>query len=159
MKIMLDKDAVLPHRAHPTDAGLDLFSREEQIILPGQSAVFDTGVHVELPEGTSTVFCRRDFREFLIETEYNFTKNMVAYLKNELGLKALKEPNIGNISALCSFGAGWSYSETVNGLPATLARIRFWNVPPVAELAIGVFGIVQWRGLHEWPSAKCGCSQ
>jgi len=47
---------------------------------------FDT---VELPEGTSTIFCRRDFREFLIETEYNFTKNMVAYLKNELGLKAL----------------------------------------------------------------------
>ncbi|MBR4900505.1 MAG: carbohydrate binding domain-containing protein [Victivallales bacterium] len=47
---------------------------------------FDT---VELPEVTSTAFCRRDFREFLIETEYNFTKNMVAYLKNELGLKAL----------------------------------------------------------------------
>ena len=52
MRIMLDPGATVPHRAHPTDAGLDLFSREEQIILPGESAVFDTGVHVELPEGT-----------------------------------------------------------------------------------------------------------
>lgn len=52
MKIMIDAGARMPERAHPQDAGLDLFSREEQIILPGESAVFDTGVHVELPEGT-----------------------------------------------------------------------------------------------------------
>lgn len=52
MKIMLDPGAILPSRSYPQDAGLDLFSREEQIILPGESAVFDTGVHVELPEGT-----------------------------------------------------------------------------------------------------------
>lgn len=52
MKIKLDEGAVLPSRSYPQDAGLDLFSREEQIILPGESAVFDTGVHVELPPGT-----------------------------------------------------------------------------------------------------------
>ena len=52
MKIMLESDARMPERAYPSDAGLDIFSREEKIILPGESAVFDTGVHVELPEGT-----------------------------------------------------------------------------------------------------------
>lgn len=53
MKIKLDgPDAILPTRAHDQDAGLDIFSREEKVILPGESAVFDTGVHVELPEGT-----------------------------------------------------------------------------------------------------------
>lgn len=52
MKVMLDEHAILPTRAHDQDAGLDLYSREEQIILPGDSAVFDTGVHVELPVGT-----------------------------------------------------------------------------------------------------------
>lgn len=52
MRIMLDEGAILPTRAHSTDAGLDLYSREEQVILPGESAVFDTGVHVELPVGT-----------------------------------------------------------------------------------------------------------
>ena len=52
MKITLDEGAVMPQRAHKQDAGLDLYSREEQIIFPCASAVFDTGVHVELPEGT-----------------------------------------------------------------------------------------------------------
>lgn len=52
MKIMLESDARMPERAYPSDAGLDIFSREEKVILPGDSALFDTGVHVELPEGT-----------------------------------------------------------------------------------------------------------
>lgn len=52
MKIMLEEGVKLPQRAFPNDAGLDLFSREEQVILEGKSAVFDTGVHIELPEGT-----------------------------------------------------------------------------------------------------------
>lgn len=52
MKIMLDKDAKMPTRAYPTDAGLDLYAMENQTILPGGSAVFDTGVHIELPPNT-----------------------------------------------------------------------------------------------------------
>ena len=52
MKTMLDPEAQKPNRAHETDAGLDLYSREEKIILPGESAIFDTGVHTELPAGT-----------------------------------------------------------------------------------------------------------
>ena len=53
MKIKLDKDARIPTRAHSTDAGLDLYARDTQIIPAKESAVFDTGVHVELPEGTA----------------------------------------------------------------------------------------------------------
>lgn len=52
MKIMMDSGATLPTRGFPTDAGLDLYSREDKAILEGQSAVFDTGIHVELPHGT-----------------------------------------------------------------------------------------------------------
>ena len=53
MKIMLDgPDAILPTRAHDQDAGLDLYSREDRAILDGDSAVFDTGIHIELPPGT-----------------------------------------------------------------------------------------------------------
>lgn len=52
MKITLDEGAVMPQRAHKQDAGLDLFSREDRVILDGDSAVFDTGVHIELPPGT-----------------------------------------------------------------------------------------------------------
>lgn len=52
MKIMLDEGAILPTRAHAQDAGLDLYSREDEVIFPGGSAVFNTGVHVDLPAGS-----------------------------------------------------------------------------------------------------------
>lgn len=52
MKIKLDDGAYMPTRAYPTDAGLDLRARETQIVPAKESATFDTGVHIELPEGT-----------------------------------------------------------------------------------------------------------
>lgn len=52
MKILLDDFAKMPTRAHSTDAGLDLYSPVEHIIMGGDSVVIDTGVHVELPIGT-----------------------------------------------------------------------------------------------------------
>lgn len=52
MKIVLDKGAIMPTRAHETDAGLDIYARERKLIRANSSAVFDTGVHVELPFGT-----------------------------------------------------------------------------------------------------------
>ena len=45
-------DAILPHYAHPGDAGLDLFSREAAEIGPGESKMVGTGIAIELPEGT-----------------------------------------------------------------------------------------------------------
>lgn len=49
MKIKLDEGAKMPTRAHDTDAGLDLYARDEQIVPARGSAIFDTGVHIELP--------------------------------------------------------------------------------------------------------------
>lgn len=53
MKIMLDENAKMPTRAHSTDAGLDLYARETQIVPARESAKFDTGVHIELPPNTA----------------------------------------------------------------------------------------------------------
>lgn len=52
MRVILDEGAIMPTRGHATDAGLDLYARETVIIPPNGSAVFDTGVHVELPRMT-----------------------------------------------------------------------------------------------------------
>lgn len=52
MKIMLEPWAIIPTRAHETDAGLDLYAPEKQIVPARESAVFDTGVHIQLPENT-----------------------------------------------------------------------------------------------------------
>ncbi|ALC89717.1 deoxyuridine 5'-triphosphate nucleotidohydrolase [Bacillus sp. FJAT-18017] len=49
---LVHKDAKLPIRANPGDAGLDLYSAEEKIIKPGESALVRTGIIIELPEDT-----------------------------------------------------------------------------------------------------------
>lgn len=51
MKVMLDKGAYMPTRAHDTDAGLDLYAMEDKEIPAYGSAEFDTGVHIAIPEG------------------------------------------------------------------------------------------------------------
>lgn len=52
MKVMLDEGAYMPTRAHSTDAGLDMYSPVDVMIMPRANAVIDTGVHVELPLGS-----------------------------------------------------------------------------------------------------------
>ena len=44
-------DAIIPHYAHPGDAGMDIFSAEETIIKAGEIKSVRTGVKIELPEG------------------------------------------------------------------------------------------------------------
>lgn len=51
MKITLDKGAKMPTRAHPWDAGLDLYAMEDGYIRANQSRTFDTGTHIAIPEG------------------------------------------------------------------------------------------------------------
>ena len=51
LKVVLDEGARMPLRAHPFDAGMDLYTREEKLVPARGSAVLDTGVHVEIPEG------------------------------------------------------------------------------------------------------------
>ena len=53
MKVKLDDGAFKPERAHSTDAGADLKSPIDTIVLPLGSIVIDTGVHIELPNGTA----------------------------------------------------------------------------------------------------------
>lgn len=67
MKIKLDKDAIMPTRAHEHDAGLDLYA-PKMTSIPGSRfapamygqgygkvhigrGTIDTGVHVQIPEG------------------------------------------------------------------------------------------------------------
>ena len=52
MKIVLDHGAYAPIRAHRTDAGMDLRSPVAIVIPARGSVAINTGVHVELPEGT-----------------------------------------------------------------------------------------------------------
>ncbi len=49
---LIESNAVLPHYAHPGDAGLDLFSVERKTVPPSESALIRTGIVIQLPPGT-----------------------------------------------------------------------------------------------------------
>lgn len=48
----LADDAIVPHYAHPGDAGLDLFAVQDVELAPGASRIVKTGISIELPAGT-----------------------------------------------------------------------------------------------------------
>lgn len=48
----LDPGLPLPRRAHPTDAGIDLYSAQTLTLDPGERALVGTGLAVALPVGT-----------------------------------------------------------------------------------------------------------
>ena len=47
----LDPELPLPARAHPGDAGVDLYAAEAVALAPGERATVPTGVAVAIPEG------------------------------------------------------------------------------------------------------------
>ena len=51
MKIVVYGRGYIPTRAHPTDAGLDLYTPIDVIIPPHGEAIIDTLVAMEIPDG------------------------------------------------------------------------------------------------------------
>lgn len=51
LNVILDKDAKLPIKAHTSDAGFDMFSRNDVVVKAKSFELFDTGVHIDIPEG------------------------------------------------------------------------------------------------------------
>ena len=51
LKVVLDPGAIVPTRAHSTDAGLDLYSPVRQVIRANDRVSIDTLVRVAIPKG------------------------------------------------------------------------------------------------------------
>lgn len=47
----IEEGVVMPTYAHNTDAGLDIYAREEYTIAPGETKIIPTGIKVAIPEG------------------------------------------------------------------------------------------------------------
>ena len=55
----LAESATIPTRAHPGDAGLDLYADEVVTIEPGEWALVKTNVAIALPDGLCAMVCPR----------------------------------------------------------------------------------------------------
>lgn len=88
MKVKLDDGAFAPTRAHETDAGLDIRATETQIVCAKDSAVFHTGVHVQLPKGTAGVLMSKsglNVKRDIISTgliDEGYTGEIIVKLQN-----------------------------------------------------------------------------
>lgn len=48
---MLERGSILPIKAHDNDGGFDIFTPLPVIVLPHESAIINTGVHMQIPKG------------------------------------------------------------------------------------------------------------
>lgn len=55
----LESEAKLPNRAHPGDAGLDLFALNDGVLAPHEPAKLRTGIAMAIPEGHVGLICDR----------------------------------------------------------------------------------------------------
>ena len=51
IKTYIEIGCYVPQKAHTTDAGFDIRTPVEVVVEPRSSAIIDTGVHMEIPEG------------------------------------------------------------------------------------------------------------
>lgn len=80
----------MPLRAHKRDGGLDLRTPRDILIGRGKSAVIDTGVHLEIPDGCvgllmskSGLNVKRGISTYHGVIDHGYTGSIVAKLRND----------------------------------------------------------------------------
>lgn len=74
MKVVLDKGAYMPERAHELDAGYDLRSPDGGIVPAHGNVTIDTGVHIAITPGVAGFIKSRSG----LNTKHNITTDGVA---------------------------------------------------------------------------------
>lgn len=108
LKVMLDKGAYMPIRAHRHDAGLDLFSTEDICLFEKSSVTIDTGVHVEIPKGhvgfiksKSGLMVKGDITsEGVIDSGYNGSIRVKLFNHGDVPVKILRGMKISQLVIL-----------------------------------------------------------
>jgi dUTP pyrophosphatase len=59
IKVMVPEDHPIPKYQHKWDAGFDLRSLEDLVIMPGEHESFQAGLRIEIPEGYVGLVCPR----------------------------------------------------------------------------------------------------
>jgi dUTP pyrophosphatase len=90
MKITLDVGAVMPTYAHEYDAGLDLYAKKDgdKVMIPplGGFKVFDTGVHMAIPQhfcglvkSRSSMLVKGLKTDGLVDADYTGSVRVILY--------------------------------------------------------------------------------
>lgn len=124
IKVKLDQNALVPERTRKTDAGFDLRSPISVEVPARGSVVIDTGVHIELPNGTvgflkskSGLNVKHDITSDGV-IDVGFTGSIKVKLYNH-GTKPYQVLRGDKITQLVVFDCRFHYVEIVEELETT----------------------------------------
>lgn len=103
--VRLDDGAFMPTRGHDADAGLDLRAKDYTYVGACESAVFDTGVHLSIPEGWAGLVVAKSglnvnnsiLTTGLIDANFTGSIRLRLYNHSEQGLSFHEGEKIGQI--------------------------------------------------------------
>ena len=106
--LKLENEKLRPFRAHPTDAGADLFTKCATLILPGEQKMIDTGVALKIPQGfVGYIFNRSSQGKLGIQIangtgiiDSDYRGNLKVLLKNTSQINYLIIPYVTRIAQL-----------------------------------------------------------
>ena len=87
MKVMLERGAQMPTKAHETDAGYDLYATSNKYIATKSSGIIETGVHIQIPQGYFGIVAGRsglNFKEGLIVPQGTIDSGYTGSIKVKL---------------------------------------------------------------------------
>lgn len=123
MKIMLDENAIMPVRALPGDAGLDIMTPITFVVPPDKWKIVDTGVHVLIPYGfvglltsKSGLMAKGITTAGTIDNGYTGSIRAVVYNHSD---KPMVFERGQKITQLVVMPILLPYLETVDSMPAT----------------------------------------
>lgn len=83
----LEEDVKLPTYAHETDAGLDIYAKEEIVIAPGETKIIGTGIKVAIPEGYAILIQPRSGQSVKTKLRIANTPGLIdAGYRDEIGV-------------------------------------------------------------------------
>lgn len=105
MKVKLDKWANMPTKAHEADGGWDLYAVKGQVVKARDSAVFDTGVHMQIPVGYAGLMVSKSGLNFdhdivttgLIDARYTGSIKVKMYNKGDKDYTVMPGDKISQI--------------------------------------------------------------
>lgn len=155
VEILIQAQA-LPIYAHPGDAGADLVSAEEAILLPGERRVLGTGVSIALPDG---------FVAFVVPRSGLAAKHGITIVNSPGTVDAGYRGEIR--VALLNTDATESYRVAVGDriaqliiMPVTRARFIPVEVLPGSDRGEAGFGSTGYAAAHAGSSAsKIGATE
>ena len=127
--------ADLPTRAHPTDAGLDLYAAETVHVIPNQVTLVPTGVAVAIPEGHVGILAARSS---LASKKSMTLANGVGIIDSDYRGE-IKVPIIPLDGCHNLIQAGQKIAQLII-LPIALPAVEVVDELPSTERGVGGFG-------------------